>query len=418
MTLKFDVEFHKAQMEVWKSSERFNTLRAGRGFGKSFFALHSQIVGCLNFKEDISFVDMPSSYIIMSTLGAVNGIHGRLIDQVISATDLKHVVKHISRAPFVIYWQGNKPPLKLVGLGADRTGQSLRGGSFYHVTYDESSNLPMTTLHEEIVAPRLDYQGSKELAIYTPKGKVSEMYKLSKREGTKNYHFTSYDNPFINHTNLRGLEKTLSPKKYRQEILATWEDFDGQLLTGFTWERSFTDTSSLAIKQYDIGIDPGAVNFAWSLIGTTSEGHFQVCDSWYNDTNEPVLQNDILKVIKKKCQAYNVHRVYCPDDRPDLVIAMRHLDIPAVIVKRSSPLVKPLNRAELMNQLFYCGRLTLDTSLNQTTLPDELMGLCRTSLDDGTVFDEIKSGQLQHRYDSIGYVVMSLISQKPEWGIL
>jgi len=276
----------------------------------------------------------------------------------------------------------------------------------------------MTTLHEEIVAPRLDYVNSSELAIFTPKGKVSEMYKLSQKSYTNNFHYSSYANPFAKHATLRGLEATLTPKKYRQEILATWEDFDGQLLTGFSWDRSFTSASSLNIKQYDIGIDPGAVNFAWSLVGTTSEGHFHTVDSWYNDTNEPVLQNDILEVIKQKCNAYNVHRVYCPDDRPDLVIAMRQLGIPAILVKRSDHLMKPLNRAELFNQLLYSGRLTFENHLSQSTLPDELTGLCRTSLEDGTVFDEIKPNQLQHRYDSIGYCVMSLIKAKPEWGVL
>lgn len=415
---RFEVNFHKAQMEVWRSHSKFNTLRAGRGFGKSYYALNSKIVGCLSFNEDISFTDMPSSYIIMSTLGAVNSIHGRLIDQILAATDLKHVVKHISRAPFVIYWQGNKPPLKLVGLGSDRSGQSLRGGSFYHVTYDEASNLPMTTLHEEIVAPRLDYKGSSELAIFTPKGKVSEMYKISDRPYSNNFHYSSYDNPFANHTALRGLETTLTPKKYRQEILATWEDFDGQVLTGFSWEKSIVETSTVPMKQFDIGIDPGAVNFAWSVIGTTSEGEFHVCESWYNETNEPVLQNDILQVIKDKCDTYQVHRVYCPDDRPDLVIAMRQLNIPAVIVKRSDYHIKPINRAELFNQLLHSGRLTLSKSLEQSSLPDELTGLCRTSLEDGTVFDEIKPNQTQHRYDSIGYCVMSLVKANPAWGVM
>lgn len=389
-------------------------LRAGRGWGKSYFALRRLIARCLSFDKSL-YGDsvMPTSYLIMKTASSVDQIHGRALDNLIETTDLKYAVKRVvgSSSGKTVFWQGDKPPLKLVGLGAGLSGETLRGNSFLDVCYDEASLLPMTKLHDEIIGPRLDYAESSELAIFTPKGRASEMYRWCQQ--ATEFHFSSYDNPHRPRQQLDDLRSSLSPKKFQQEIMATWEDFDGKVLASYDGET----VPESAFNNYVVAVDPGAVNPAVVVLGVSMEG-LQVVAAWSNTTGDPVTSSAVGQRIVSMCQGRHVTMLYVPDDRPDLVGELRHsTGFPTTKLCRNHAKVKPAARANILDMLFYTHSLTVADTADRwqtgTSLADELTSLHRSENAYGVMTELFAPGQTQHRYDALGYAVSGLLIQAP-----
>jgi hypothetical protein len=347
----------------------------------------------------------------MKTQGSVDQIHGRALQLLLETTDLRYAVKKVQGGSncTTVFWQGGKPPLKLVGMGAGLSGETLRGNSFLDVIYDEASLLPIMKLHNEIIGPRLDYRTSSEMCIFTPKGKASEMYKVCELAGDSAFHYTSYANPFRSKMQLDELQRSLTPKKFNQEIMASWEDFDGVVL-------SYFDRIATPVQQFDnyvMAIDPGAVNPAACVLGySAARKQLQCISSWSSQTGAPVTQAELVDQLHHMAAGYKIERLYVPDDRPDLVPALLLAGFPAKQLGRNSKNVKPAARADLLNTLLYKQRLSI--SEGQDSFIDELSSLHRATDPHGQVTNEIAKGQTQHRYDALGYAVSGLMTSLPQ----
>lgn len=108
------------------------------------------------------------------------------------------------------------------------TGEALdnfRGLAFHLVIIDEASFIPgLNDAWTQAIRPTLtDYKG-KAIFLSTPKGK-NDFYKFSLKEHSstdwKTFHFSSYDNPFIDPTEIDAAAGMMPKAVFEQEYLAS-----------------------------------------------------------------------------------------------------------------------------------------------------------------------------------------------------
>jgi len=399
------LQLHSAQKEIYDDISRFKLLIASRRFGKTRLATTTAIAKAWSFNSEYYDPQSPPSVVIATdTLKQCKALYW---EQLLSFFENKPFTKKINKQENSIELYGNKPVIRL--RGCDDEGSALRGLKLYFAVVDEVQQVSQIVL-DEVIAPALaDTLGSSSLYIGTPKGKNNIAYKLSQKyQNTKGYKFftkTVYDNPFFPREEIDRLKANLSERTFRQEMLAEFLDFKGQVFTEFDAQRhvDYIDPTELDLTNTYIGIDPGVNNLAFVLF-TIDENHiFRVLDSYYE--NEVKTVSDAIAICQKlSYKAANwggsISRVFIPDDRPDMRLSLNKAGFPqAVLVKRSD--TSPIQRSEIINNLFHQGRLFINS--NQESFISELSSYHRDTSRDGTILDNIAPGQKDHRIDALAY---------------
>jgi predicted phage terminase large subunit-like protein len=110
--------------------------------------------------------------------------------------------------------------------GSDRP-ETMRGVSLRYVVLDEFADFK-PEVWELILRPALSDLKGEALFIGTPMGRnhFYDLYteaSLGKLEDYNAWHFTSYDNPLIDPTEIDSAKRTLSSYAFRQEFMASFE---------------------------------------------------------------------------------------------------------------------------------------------------------------------------------------------------
>ncbi|WP_427162619.1 hypothetical protein ACQFX9_14350 [Aliinostoc sp. HNIBRCY26] len=406
----FNLSLHKKQKQVFLDPKRFKLLISGRRFGKSRLLLTSVLVAALSFNQPIDPASPPVCLIVMPTLKACRAIHW---EPLLNLLEGQPFVESISRTDFRVKLKGGKPDILL--RGADNQGDSLRGLKIAYVGVDEVQDFPLKAWQDVLYPALADTPNSKALLIGTPKGKTHWLYnfhleaKLNK--DWSYYHFVTKDNPFVPRSFLRKAELTLPPKSYRQEMEASFEDFDGQIFDQLS-NKHFT-TSILSEVTYYIGVDWGDTNPAIAVIGLTKDySKFYIIDSWYNSTGQPVVQDEVLNKVANFCTKYNVRRCYLPDDRPASIKAARNLgkqrNIEGLLrtkqVNRNA--TKVMEGCEIINSLFYQDRLFIKDSLSE--VKSQFQDYHRATNGSGNIVNKPAENQTDHLVDAARYALVNL----------
>lgn len=209
-TLK--VSLHPAQLEIFNSEARFKVVAAGRRFGKSHLAAWTLIIQALQSTSKDVFYVAP-------TFQQAKDIIWQPLKEL--ARDVM-VAAHENTAVITLV-NGRRIFLK----GSDRP-DTLRGVGLAYVVIDEYADMK-PHVWEQILRPALaDIKGGA-LFIGTPKGR-NHFYDLyedadSGRAGPdwQAFHYTSFDNPFLDPEEIEAAKKTLSSFAFRQEFLASFE---------------------------------------------------------------------------------------------------------------------------------------------------------------------------------------------------
>lgn len=209
-TLK--VSLHPAQLEIFNSKKRFKVVAAGRRFGKTNLAAWLLIIKALESTAKDVF------YVAPTFQQAKDIIWGPLKDMA------RDVMTAAHENTGVITLMNNR---KIYLKGSDRP-DTLRGVGLYYVVIDEYADMK-PQVWEQILRPALSDVKGGGLFIGTPKGR-NHFYDLyeeadSGRAGDDwaAFHYTSFDNPFLDPTEIEAAKKTLSSFAFRQEFMASFE---------------------------------------------------------------------------------------------------------------------------------------------------------------------------------------------------
>lgn len=209
--MDLNVELLPWQQEVWNDDTRFKVVAAGRRTGKSRLAAWLLIINALQ-------TDRGHVFYVAPTQGQARDIMWQTL------LDLGHPVisgSHINNLQIKLV-NGATISLK----GADRP-ETMRGVSLKYLVMDEYADMK-PDVWEQILRPALADQKGSALFIGTPMGRnhFYELYKygeLSEDETYKAWHYTSYDNPILDPSEIDVAKKSMSSYAFRQEFMASFE---------------------------------------------------------------------------------------------------------------------------------------------------------------------------------------------------
>lgn len=206
-----NVKLHPAQLEIFNDSHRFKVVAAGRRFGKSRLAAWLLLIKALQSQDKDVFYVAPT---FQQAKDIMWGMLKELGHEVI-------VAAHENTAVLTLI-NGRRVALK----GSDRP-DTLRGVGLAYCVVDEYANIK-PFVWEQILRPALADVKGGALFIGTPAGR-NHFYDLYQYADTGEdpewaaYHYTSYDNPFLDATEIEAAKKTLSSFAFRQEFMSSFE---------------------------------------------------------------------------------------------------------------------------------------------------------------------------------------------------
>ncbi len=197
------------QEEVLADTSRFKVIAAGRRTGKSHLAAVSLIYKALNSKRGKTFYVAP-------TQGQARDVMWNTIFELANPIIQR---SHINNLEITL--QGGKT---IYLKGADRP-DTLRGVSLNHCVLDEFAFMK-EDVFSNILRPALSDLKGTCLFIGTPEGRnhFYDIYLGARQwKDWREFHFTSFDNPFLDKEEIEHARATLPNYAFQQEYMASFD---------------------------------------------------------------------------------------------------------------------------------------------------------------------------------------------------
>jgi phage FluMu gp28-like protein len=270
---------HKKQSEIIKCSARFIVVDAGRRFGKS---------------------------VISQTMGIMEAVEGKSVAYITPTYQLaKTFFKELARTLPANLVKKNESDLyfEFITGGVIRffTGErldNLRGNKFHLVVVDEAAFIPNLEdgWKQAIRATLTDYRG-RAIFISTPRG--NNYFKALHLKGYsdpdwQSFHFTSYDNPFIDPREIDDAKRELPEVVFNQEYLGMFAENAANPFGSRQLNTCLAPMSVNPVKCY--GIDLAKYSDWTVIIGLDNAGSVAYFDRFQNDWSS--TQNKIRNLPK------------------------------------------------------------------------------------------------------------------------
>ena len=211
-----EIELTHPQGAIFDDTSRFRIVIAGRRFGKTTLA-KSEIL-TEGRKKNRNIVYVAPTYAMAKRLmwkPLLKSIPRGWITEK-STTDLTLTLKTGSR----------------VILAGSKNYDNLRGDGNDLVIFDEPADIAREAW-EEAARPSLADRKGRALFIGTPKGRGNWTYDLFTNPEWRAHEYTTLDGGWVDAEELASAAKELDPRTYRQEFLASFEDYSGLVYYAF-----------------------------------------------------------------------------------------------------------------------------------------------------------------------------------------
>ena len=259
---------------------KYYGLCIGRQFGKSMLGENQSLFWLINDKG--------------SSIGWVSPIYKqskKVYKEMKSATESSGLFKY-NDTDLIIEGFGST----LQFFSAERP-DGIRGFTFDYLICDEVDFMKTGTW-DEVLQPTVLVKGKKVLFLSTPKGKKM-MFKLKQLAYTesnyKYFHFTSYDNPLIDHAEINAIKAILPEHVFRQEYLAEFVDDISGLFKNV--DQCVSDNITTSGKLYG-GLDIGRADDYTVLTVGDRSGNVSFVERWRHDDWSNIIDK-VAKRIKK-----------------------------------------------------------------------------------------------------------------------
>lgn len=173
---------------------------------------------------------------------------------------------------------------------------NIRGNTFDYLIVDEFA-FCRSELWDEVLSATVLVKGKKVLFISTPKGKnhfhrISLQHNYDKRY--KYFHFTSFDNPMIDHADLEERKRSLPDHVFKQEYLAEFIDNASGL---FKDVRAGIADHQPKGKAY-AGLDIGRADDYTVLTILNESGEMIYVNRWRHDEWHKIIDK-VAKLIQE-----------------------------------------------------------------------------------------------------------------------
>lgn len=266
---------HQAQKIIANDTHRFRVLCSGRRTGKTFLSVVEMIGKAIGTENgEISY--------IAPTYGQARDIAWQELKK---ETREYAISTNEGRLEIILPNQyGGQSKIDLRGW---ESLDNLRGQKRHFLVLDEVAMYRNFWIGwQEVLRPLLsDYKGGCIFAS-TPKG-YNHFYDLYNLEQTnpsfKSFHFTTYDNPYIDKSEIEAAKLDMTADRFAQEYMADFRKAEGLVYPEFNRDIHIVDEDRIPnFKEIICGVDFGYTNPSAILkIGVDYDNNFWIVDEWY-----------------------------------------------------------------------------------------------------------------------------------------
>lgn len=341
---------HPKQQLLVDDQHRYKVIRCGRRFGKSVFAVNKIISSAISSIGDYWFV--------APTYRQAKEIAWRLFDKY---TPREFISKKNETELSIEFRNGSRISLK----GADNP-DSLRGVGLDGVVLDEYAF--MSPYAWSVISPVLQDRKGWAIFISTPDG-YNHFYELynTKDDDFASFHFTSYDNPYLDPEELEKEKQRMSPEKFAQEYEAEFMKRSGAVWRLFSRDihvvpQANPDRQSSIYGSIDFGFAIGHPT-AFLLHEIKSTGEIFTFDGF---TQEGLAPQAVVDQIKARSGGLTIRGIYCDTARPDLVSMLSQAGLPAIDAKKDVELgISKVEEYMLVDPAQHRPKWTISSHLTQ-----------------------------------------------------
>ena len=255
MEVRLNIVLHDNQQAIENSKARFKIIKAGKRFGKSYWAIYAFI--------KMAFKKKGTYWFIGPTFSQVEGIAWRMIEELVPPELIR---RKLQNKLYIELINGSILELK----SADNP-TSLRGIGIDGAVFDEAAYIAQE-VWAVIVRGQLAKSKGPAYFISSPneKGKnwYSAFYDRAKSNMEANdpdwgaWYFTIYDNPTLDKAEIKSIEDENSDDRWNLEYLAIESEYAGQLY------HEFHVIENMEIKEYDKNL-PLVEGIDWGIAHPT-----------------------------------------------------------------------------------------------------------------------------------------------------
>jgi hypothetical protein len=261
---------HAAQQSIISDTSRFICVNAGRRFGKSDISKTISVIETINSRYT-AFVTPTYN------LGKhfFEQLYNNLNPKVFSFNRSDLIMKSITGG-YLKFFTGERI-------------ENMRGHAFHTVILDEAALFKqLKDSYDNIIRPTLtDFQGRCYM-MSTPRGK-GDFWKFSqnkfKNQEWSTYHFSSYDNPHILHSEIEEARKQLPELVFEQEYMANAQEDIGNPFGIENINKCIVDNYSNR-PVFCYGVDLASKLDYTVIIGLDDNGHIVSFERFKADWHE------------------------------------------------------------------------------------------------------------------------------------
>jgi len=363
---------HVKQQMLHDDTHRYKVIRCGRRFGKTVFAVNKIIQEAINKGGDYWFV--------APTYRQAKEIAWRIFEQYLPKSFIN---KKNETELSIELINGARIALK----GSDNP-DSLRGVGLNGVVMDEFAFADPYSW--TVISPILQDRKGWAVFISTPNG-YDHFHKLYNQENDdkdfKSFHFTSYDNPYLDPSELEKERLRMSPERFEQEYMAEFMKKSGAIYSKFS--RDIHCVPRQLPNKGDIVI--GSIDFGFA-IGHPTSCHFHIVKPDEIHTFDGFLRegmsleqiNDLMHTLTS---GLIVRQVFADSARPDLIDALSKKGWPVLQADKDVELgIAKVDEYMQVNPLTNKPRWTMASHLTE-----EIKQL------EGYVWQEVRNSEGQYK---------------------
>ena len=285
-----EILLHPKQAEVFWCPKRFRVVNAGRRFGKTTLAIAELI-------RAGSLIPGSKSIYFAPTISQARDI---------AWNELKNQTKSLwAREPnesrLEVYLKSSTGDPSQIWLRGAENIESARGNKIHFLVVDEISSIRnWTYIWNEVLRPALTDTLGGGLFISTPRGYGNFFVLYNKQnedDDYKSFTFTTYDNPYIQATEIDKAKAEVGEDAYRQEYLAEFVSVSGQVYKEWNMDRQFVPIEYNPSLEVNVTLDFG-VNDPTAIIWFQRQGgEFRVID-YYEQKDASI--DHFVSILKSK----------------------------------------------------------------------------------------------------------------------
>lgn len=181
---------------------------------------------------------------------------------------------------------------------------NIRGNTFDYLIIDEMA-FTRSELWNEVLQATVLVKGKKVVFISTPKAK-NHFYQLALQHNYddryKYFHFTSYDNPMIDHVEIDAIRRSLPEHVFKQEYLAEFLDNSSGLFKNV--KQNVIETSADRSGKLYGGLDIGRADDYTVLTILNASNQMVYVERWRHDEWSSIIDKVAVQIKKFNASVY------------------------------------------------------------------------------------------------------------------